>query len=88
MDYQHKEAYCIMFYKCDKCHAVERFWNSRDGVTPFIVLARADVCRRQRGGCLLDYVPAQARGRRQRSDCRHPTRVSRMESGEGITCSC
>lgn len=45
MTYKHKEAYCIMFYKCDKCHSIERFWNSRDGVTPFVVLARCPHCR-------------------------------------------
>lgn len=45
MSYQHTEAYCIMFYKCDKCHAVERFWNSRDGVTPFVVLRRCALCQ-------------------------------------------
>ena len=45
MDYQHKEAYCLMFYQCDKCYSIERFWNSRDGVTPFVVLARCPQCR-------------------------------------------
>lgn len=32
--YQHKEAYCLMWYACP-CGHRERFWNSRDGVTPF-----------------------------------------------------
>lgn len=34
---KHAEAYCWMTYHCVKCHAEERIWNSRDGVTPFIV---------------------------------------------------
>lgn len=32
-----KEAYCIMEYHCEKCHTSEFLWNSRDGVTPFII---------------------------------------------------
>jgi len=35
--YNHKEAFCLMSYKCEKCHDVEILWNSRDGVTPFII---------------------------------------------------
>ena len=31
------EAFCIMRYGCKKCHHGEKIWNSRDGVTPFIV---------------------------------------------------
>lgn len=31
----HKEAFCLMWYACDKCRHRERIWNSRDGVTPF-----------------------------------------------------
>lgn len=34
MAYQHKEAFCLMFYAC-RCGHRERMWNSRDGVTPF-----------------------------------------------------
>lgn len=33
----HKEAYCLMRYRCDKCGSVETLWNSRDGVTPFMI---------------------------------------------------
>lgn len=33
----HKEAYCMMEYHCEKCHTSEFLWNSRDGVTPFII---------------------------------------------------
>lgn len=35
MTYNHKEAYCLMWYSCTKCPHIERIWNSRDGVTPF-----------------------------------------------------
>lgn len=35
MEYRHKEAFALMWYQCDKCDHLERFWNSRDGVTPF-----------------------------------------------------
>jgi hypothetical protein len=34
MAYQHKEAFALMWYSC-VCGHRERFWNSRDGVTPF-----------------------------------------------------
>lgn len=37
MNFKHCEAYCCMTYKCDKCNEEERIWNSRDGVTPFII---------------------------------------------------
>lgn len=33
--HQHGEAFCLMWYHCDKCGHTERVWNSRDGVTPF-----------------------------------------------------
>jgi len=35
--YKHNEAFCIMKYQCEKCGDIEYFWNSRDGVTPFMV---------------------------------------------------
>lgn len=35
--YLHAEAFCTMVYKCLSCGHEERIWNSRDGVTPFIV---------------------------------------------------
>lgn len=33
--YQHAEAFCLVWYTCQKCGHAERMWNSRDGVTPF-----------------------------------------------------
>ena len=35
--YNHPEAYCLMYYRCQHCNAIEQLWNSRDGVTPFII---------------------------------------------------
>jgi hypothetical protein len=34
-EHDHKEAFCLMWYRCDTCGHKERIWNSRDGVTPF-----------------------------------------------------
>ena len=35
--FNHAEAFCIMKYKCEACGHIEYLWNSRDGVTPFII---------------------------------------------------
>ena len=35
--YQHKEAFCLMLYQGQTSKRVLDVWNSRDGVTPFIV---------------------------------------------------
>jgi hypothetical protein len=38
--HNHGEAFALMTYRCDAgCHT-EVIWNSRDGVTPFIVRSR------------------------------------------------
>lgn len=37
--YEHPEAFCLMHYE-DDLGNVEIIWNSRDGVTPFIVNSR------------------------------------------------
>ena len=37
---RHGEAYCLMAYRCTKCGKEEVIWNSRDGVTPFIIGCR------------------------------------------------
>jgi hypothetical protein len=34
-DRKHAEAFALMWYACRMCHAADRVWNSRDGVTPF-----------------------------------------------------
>lgn len=35
--YNHAEAFCLMQYECQTCRTIETLWNSRDGVTPFII---------------------------------------------------
>jgi hypothetical protein len=38
--YQHPEAFCLMTYASKDYKIVELIWNSRDGVTPFMVPPR------------------------------------------------
>lgn len=38
--HKHKEAFCEMTYKCNSCNKKEIIWNSRDGITPFVVSCR------------------------------------------------
>jgi hypothetical protein len=38
--YNHPEAFCLMMYQCERCLSAEVIWNSRDGVTPFIISCR------------------------------------------------
>lgn len=35
--FKSKEAFCVMQYACEECGNIERLWNSRDGVTPFVI---------------------------------------------------
>lgn len=37
MTYAHKEAFCLMIYQTDDGTEREVLWNSRDGVTPFVI---------------------------------------------------
>lgn len=37
--HQHAEAFCVMSYRCENCLKVEWLWNSRDGVTPYIIIS-------------------------------------------------
>ena len=37
---EYKEAFCQMLYRCEKCGFLEILYNSRDGVTPFIIGCR------------------------------------------------
>jgi hypothetical protein len=39
--YQHAEAYCLMTYRSDDGTEEEIIWNSRDGVTPFVISLRS-----------------------------------------------
>lgn len=36
--YGQAEAFCLMWYECEKCSFREQLWNSRPRVTPFSVL--------------------------------------------------
>ena len=35
--YKHNEAFCLMQYRDEVTGDIETLWNSRDGVTPFII---------------------------------------------------
>ena len=38
--YLHGEAFCLMKYQTDDGTETETLWNSRDGVTPFMLLSK------------------------------------------------
>ena len=38
--YNHREAFCLMRYATDDMTVEEILWNSRDGVTPFVIMSR------------------------------------------------
>jgi hypothetical protein len=40
MSMEHREAFCLMKYQSDDRSESETLWNSRDGVTPFIISNR------------------------------------------------
>jgi hypothetical protein len=37
---KHAEAFCLMTYRCSSCQKEEELWNSRDGVTPYVIDCR------------------------------------------------
>jgi len=39
--YKHNEAFCLMQYRDEVTGEIEILWNSRDGVTPFVIESRA-----------------------------------------------
>jgi len=41
MGYRHVEAFCLMTYRADDDSEEEVIWNSRDGVTPFVISLRS-----------------------------------------------
>lgn len=47
MNYNHKEAYCLMMYQCEACGKLEEIYNSRDGVSPFMVKCAVPGCEGQ-----------------------------------------
>lgn len=59
--YQHREAFCLMLYRSDDGLDEETLWNSRDGVTPFMIttpngkpMAHIEW---NRDICIPDFVP-------------------------------
>lgn len=40
--HNHKEAFCLMMYASEDRAITERIWNSRDGVTPFVVFSQGE----------------------------------------------
>lgn len=60
-NYQHAEAFCLMKYRSDDGTEEEWIWNSRDGVTPFVISLRSGKYARhvdwQMDSHLPDYVP-------------------------------
>jgi hypothetical protein len=60
--YKHGEAFCLMRYKCKSCCVMETLWNSRDGVTPFVISCRKCAGEMQHvdwhaDDCRPDYLP-------------------------------
>jgi len=35
-----REGFMVMMYECEDCNQVEHIWNSRNGVTPFMIGCR------------------------------------------------
>lgn len=60
--YDHVEAFCTMQYECQTCRTIETLWNSRDGVTPFIIQCQQCDGEMNHGSfefdeCVPDYFP-------------------------------
>lgn len=65
--YSHNEAFCVMKYRCEECGIEEYLWNSRDGVTPFIISCHACMLNEKEGSMahvdwnldkrIVDYRP-------------------------------
>ncbi len=39
--YRHAAAFCLMTYRADDGTEEEQIWNSRDGVTPYVIRLRS-----------------------------------------------
>lgn len=59
--YNHSEAFCLMKYRSDDGTEEEIIWNSRDGVTPFVISLRsgkpATHVDWKNDRCVPDYEP-------------------------------
>ena len=47
LKFNHCEAFCLMRYQTEDSKSIEYIWNSRDGVTPFCVMAKDGVSMMQ-----------------------------------------
>lgn len=58
MSHEHKEAFCLMTYATEDDTETEIIWNSRDGMTPFMIMNRAGTKQMIHVDWHLDrYVP-------------------------------
>ena len=61
MTYNHSEAFCLMKYRSDDGTEEEIIWNSRDGVTPFVLSLRSGKTAQHvdwhEDRCVPDYQP-------------------------------
>lgn len=59
--YKHAEAFCLMTYQSDDGTEEEIIWNSRDGVTPFVITMKSGKTGKhinwRNDRRVLDYVP-------------------------------
>jgi len=60
--YAHVEAFCLMRYASDDRNTQELVWNSRDGVTPFVIQSKDGTTELthidwKQDQCLPDYRP-------------------------------
>lgn len=63
MSYQHREAFALMQYESDDGSSCRLIWNSRDGVTPFVVTIDGVEYRHVRWGedrCVPGYAVVMA----------------------------
>lgn len=51
-NHEHAEAFMLMNYKCEKCGEIEIIWNSRDGITPYMVKCHS--CKGRKRHVLFD----------------------------------
>lgn len=61
MSYQHPEAFCLMRYRDEVTGEIEVLWNSRDGVTPFMIHSKAGNSTQhvdwRQDRCVPDFIP-------------------------------
>jgi hypothetical protein len=55
--HKHAEAFTLMTYVSDDGTETERVWNSRDGVTPFVITLRSGKTATHRDWAADEYLP-------------------------------